>query len=166
MADLTALAVLSLLGQYTLDADINTVKDIVDETIELELADGTGTGYGDLQFHDQRQLSDGGNEELDLAGSLTDQFGSTLTFAKIKLLVIENLSASQTLTVGNASSNQFVGPFGAAAHTLGIGPNSFAVLIANPAGYAVTAGTGDKLKILNSAGSSCLYNIFIWGATA
>lgn len=116
----------------------------------------------DLMFADSRSLATGANEELDLAGSLTNVFGATLTFAEITAIYIENTGATTDITVGNATTNTFQGPFGASAHTLVLKPGeTFA--ITNASGWTVTAGTGDKLKITNSAGATGTYKIVLVG---
>lgn len=151
---------------HTKSLDLSAPVDRLSKTYAFSLTDGTGSGKGDLLFHDKRTLADGASEDLDLAGALSDAFGDTLTFVKIKALIIKNLSATQTLTIGNATSNAFVGPFGAATHTLKVQAGAQAVLVMDPVGYSVTAGTGDLLKIANSAGASCDYEIVIVGASA
>lgn len=154
------------------DLDIKDVRDDFTDVWELKLASGTGDGNCDLYFRDTRTLTTGADESLDLAGSLTDPFGSTITFAKIKFLAVKNNSTTQTISVGGAAANQFAGMFGDTTDILDILPNTadedggWAVIICDPAGVAVTGGTGDLLKIANSAGATATYDIIIVGASA
>lgn len=133
----------------------------------LALAAGTAANQGNQVFQDRRTLTTGATESLDLAGSLTNLLGQTITFTKVKLILIVNPSTNTTsLTVGNAASNQFATFLGAVTHTVGpINPGGF-FAIGDPGNtaYAVTAGTGDLLKIANSAGASITYDILIIGA--
>jgi hypothetical protein len=145
---------------------LSTPKDILSKAIQKEFANGTGSGQADKIFRDQRTLTTGQTEDLDLAGVLTDPFGAIVTFAKVKVIMIENLSTARTLTVGGASTFQFVNWVGGATHTINIPPGGFFAISAPAAGFAVTAGTGDLLKIANDAGSSCIYNIIIIGTSS
>jgi hypothetical protein len=157
---------LSIYGNYReAGLDLSTPLDLLDLLYSDEYSASDSSAYVDLLFHDTRTLAGGGSEELDLAGSLADGLGNTLTFAYVKFLAIRVRTAGQTLTVGNAAANVFAGPFGADAHTIDIPYGGPVVLINNPDGFAVTAGTDDKLKIANSAGNPCEYDIIIAGST-
>ncbi|CAM5376651.1 hypothetical protein SCALM49S_02945 [Streptomyces californicus] len=73
------------------------------------------------------------------------------------------------MVVGAASSNPWATLLGA-THTLTVRPGGFVAVgtgVADAIGYAVTASTGDLLKIANSgAGSAVTYDIHIIGASA
>jgi hypothetical protein len=132
----------------------------------LAVANGTGNGQADLAFVDERTLASNTSEEIDLAGVLSSVFGATLTFAEVMTVLVESVSANTTnLTIGNATSNGFVGWFGAAAHTETVKPGG-AILHHDPAGWPVTASTGDLLKISNASGASATYRIAILGRSA
>lgn len=120
----------------------------------------------DILFKDTRTLAASASENLDLSGSLTTSFGASIVAAEIVAIYVEASSANtNNVVIGGAASNTFVGPFGAAAHTIAIKPGAF-ILLSDQAGWPVTAGTGDILKIANSgAGSSVTYNIVIIGRT-
>jgi hypothetical protein len=145
---------------------LSTPTDKLSKSIAKEFTNGTGSGQADLIFRDQRTLTTGANEELDLAGGLDDPFGVALTFATVKAILIENLSTTQTLTIGGSASNQFINWVGDATDVIKIPPGGFFALTAPAAGYAVTADTGDLLKVTNSAGASCVYNIIILGTSS
>ncbi len=143
-----------------------TPKDILSNSIAKEFTNGTGSNQCNRIHRSQRTLGDGANESLDLAASLTDPFGTVITFAKVKVLMIQNLSATQTLTVGAGGVNSFINWVGDASDTIKIPPSGFFALTAPLAGYAVTADTGDLLKVTNSAGAACTYNIIIMGTSS
>ena len=167
MADtLTSLLRLLIVATKVKDLDINDPRDALSKEYETQLASGTGSSQADLIFHDTRSLADGASEDLDLAGVLADAFGATLTFAKVKALIIKNNSATQTLSVGGASANQFVNWVGDATDIIKIAPSGFFALTGPLAGYVVTAATGDKLKVANSAGAGATYDIIIIGTSA
>jgi len=170
MTDLTAevRATIRATGQRALDN--STPEDKLNVVADLDFTFGTGASKCDQMFHDDRSLGAGASEDLDLAGSLTNAFGQTVTFADVKAIYIENTSddSGTTITVGNAASNQFTGPLGAAAHTLTIPQGGFILLAADLADvWTVTAGTGDLLKVLNDDGANtATYKIVLLGESA
>jgi len=145
--------------------DLSITKDDLILTPQETFTPGTGNNQLDKLFHDLRTLADGANESLDLAGSLVDMFGATITFVKIKAMLIRNLSATQTLTIGGGS-NPFINWVADATDMVKIPPNGMLLLVAPLAGYGVTTGTGDILKVANSAGAACDYQIALAGTSA
>ena len=131
---------------------------------DIALTDGTGSNQASKVFSSTRTLATNTNEDLDLAGSLTDPFGVALTFATIKAIVIRSDPANTTnLTVSPAPTNGFVGPFGASTHTVSVRPGGALVFAAPQTGWTVTAGTGDLLRVANAAGASAIYTVEIIG---
>lgn len=146
--------------------DLGTTQFAPDVQRSIMLADGTGAGQANQLFSDTRTLSANASEDIDLAGALTNAFGATITFTKIKaVLIVAAAANSNNVVVGNASSNGWTGPFGAATHTITIRPGGmFLIGCSDNTAYGVTAGTGDLLKIANSAGgSSVTYDIVVIG---
>lgn len=144
--------------------DLSTAQSplLIDRTDVLD--SGTGANQASQVWSDTRTLTTGANETLDLNGSLTDAFGVSVTFTKVKLLYIRN-KGTTALTVGGAASNGFVSPFGSATDVVKVPPGGELRLYAPDAtGFAVVAGTADQLKIANAAGASCDYDILIVGA--
>lgn len=136
--------------------------------VDLELTSGTGNSQCDLEYIAQRTLIASANEDLDLAGSLLDPFGATLTFVKVRGLYIKAAAGNtNSVVIKPAAANGFNGPFGAAAHTITLPPGGVFLVTAPVGGWAVTAGTGDKINIANSAaGTSVTYDIHVIGASA
>ncbi|MFC8583294.1 hypothetical protein ACFUGD_01775 [Streptomyces sp. NPDC057217] len=137
----------------------------------VSLADGTGAGKADRVWTATRTLAASASEDLDLAGVLTDAFGATVSFAKIKALMVSAAPGNvNNVIVGGASSNGFITWVGGATHTVTVRPGGALALMAGDAdatGYAVTAATGDLLKIANSgSGTSVTYSIAIIGTSA
>jgi hypothetical protein len=133
-------------------------------------ANGTGAGQADLLFWDQRVLAPSTTEDLDLNGSaLQDAYGANLAMARVKgIIVVASASNTNNVIVGNAASNGFITWVGGAAHTVTVRPGGLLALFAPDAtAYAITAGTGDLLRIGNSgAGTSVTYDIVLVGASA
>lgn len=114
-------------------------------------AQGTSAGQVDKVFADD--LSVGTTPlDLDLAGgsnvkdpaSQADQ-----TFARLQAVFVVNTHATQTLIIGGDANS--VPIFGAAAHTISIGPGGLFAWDFGADGVAVTAGTGDIVQIEGSA---------------
>lgn len=154
-------------GQLSAAAGAGTlIYNDATDTSPREYADGTGNGQANKIYTSMaRSLAASANEELDLAGVLLDPAGAALTFSAVKGIFVEAAAANTNdVVVGNAASNGFVGPFGGATHTIAVKPGGKLLIEAPNTGWTVTAGTGDKLKILNgAAGTSVAYDIKIWG---
>lgn len=134
-------------------------------SIAKTLSSGTGNGQADLVFMDSRTLATNTSEDLDLAGSLTDALGNTITMAEACALLIESDAANTTnLTVGGATA-EWQGPFGATGDTVVVKPGGFAFFFA-PAGWTIGAGSTDDLKIANGSGASATYRIAVIGRSA
>jgi hypothetical protein len=151
--------------------DLGTAVAPVSLNRTLQLASGVAAGQADKIFADQRTIAASGNDDLDLAGVLTDPLGAPLTFVKVKALIVAAASGNtNNVVVGGAGTNGWVGPFGAATHTVTVRPGGALVLMTGAGdanGYAVTAGTGDLLRIANSAGvTPVTYDIVIVGTSA
>lgn len=139
----------------------------------LTLTDGTGADQADRFYYAERTVATAANDDLDLAGVLTDPFGAVLTFAKIKTILIINapkIGAANTtnLTIGGGT-NPVTGLLGGTTPTLGpMKPGE--VLLRHSSGASglcsVTAGTADILRIANSSGASATYQIAIIGTSA
>lgn len=158
-----------LTADYTSALDLSTTENLLRYTRQISLATGTAANQADKVWSDNRTLAASASEDLDLAGSLTDAFGATLAFARVKGLIVYAAAANTNdVVIGGAGSNGWVGPFGAATHTLTVRPGGLLTLFAPGAtGYTVTAGTGDLLHVANSSsGSSVTYDVVVIGASA
>lgn len=136
--------------------------------VALKLASGFAAGQADRIWADERTLAASASEDIDLAGVLADVFGAGLSFAKVKAILVVAAGANPgDVIVGGAASNGFVGPFGAAAHTVAVKPGGAFLAADATAGWAVTAGTGDLLKVANASGAgAATYKIIVLGTSA
>lgn len=152
-------------------AEISNPQDLGSGKFALNLAPnwlfthGTGNGQANELFSDIRTLAASGTENIDLAGTLIGHFGETLTFTKIKAIVIlADTGNTNDVVVGGAASNGFAAPFGDPSDTLKVPAGGGITLVAPKAGWTVTAGTGDLLKIANgSSGTPVTYTIVVIG---
>jgi len=161
--------------KFSSTATITSARDLgaasVTESLSqaISLANGTGANQANQVWGDTRALGNGANEELDLAGGLTNGLGATVTLAKVRLLAIKAAATNtDTLNVGGAAANGWATWVGDPTDVIKVRPGGILVLAAPDAtGYAVTAGTGDLLKITNAAAlATASYDILIIGTQA
>jgi hypothetical protein len=120
----------------------------------------------DALYDDKANLGAAASSEIDLAGALVDPAGDVVTFAKVYAIgVFAEKANAHALQVGGAAANAFFGPFKDVTDALSI-PAGGCALVANPAGWPVTAGTGDLLKLANAGGVSAIgYRLVVLGAS-
>ena len=160
---------MSVSGSFSARLDFHEIgsHDLGSKRAEhvMELAKGLAAGTGDnqvnLAWSDRRSLA-ATSEDLDLSGGLTGAFGDTLTFSKVKVIVIRNNDDTDNLTVGGAAANQFASWVADASDKVVIAPEGYLVLVAPLDGYAVTAGTADLLKV-DAGAATISYDIAVIG---
>lgn len=163
---LSAKLVAAVTAKMTNALDLQTVAAPLNQNFSTIFADGTGAGQANQMFSDRRSIGGGAVDSLDLAGSLVGPFGTTITFTKIKAIIVKADSDNpDDIIIGGAASNAFQGPFGAADDTLVLPPGGLAFLVAPDAdGWSVVADTGDILDITNNDGASgANYDIVLIG---
>lgn len=131
---------------------------------------GVGVAAADKLFTDVRTLAASATESLDLsAGALTDPFGSVVTFAQVKAMIVRAADGNtNNVLVGGAASNAWATWAGDVTDVISVKPGGiFAIAAPGATGFPVTATTADLLKITNSgAGTSVTYTIVLLGASA
>lgn len=156
----------SISADYEKTVGGRQIVDQIPPTPDFLLASGTGPGSADIAFSDHRTLATNTSENLDLSGTMTDAFGTTIAAVKVKAIEVHADKANTTnIIVGGAGSNGFKGPFNDITDQIVLGPDD-RIVIASGVGWTVTAGTGDILKITNSSGATALYRIKIIAASA
>jgi len=148
--------------------DLGTRKFPVEVARAISLATGIGNGQADTIFSDQRTLGASAAEDLDLAASLIGAFGNTLTFVKLKVLLIYAAAANVNNVRVTRPATNGVPLFLAASDGIDVRPDGLFLFACKDAtGVPVTAGTGDLINIANSgAGTSVVYDIVIIGTSA
>ena len=155
----------------TLTSALDLTEAAAPHTIKktISLATGVALDQADLIFSDQRTLGAGANEDLDLAGVLTDPFGIVMTFVKVKMLYVFAAAANgDYIQVGGAAATQFVNWVADPTDKVNVCPGGM-LLLATPtlAAYAVGAGATDFLRITNADGAAAAtYDIVIIGTSA
>lgn len=166
---LTTRIFLSIVAKQTNPLDLGTPTFDLVKNYTVDLASGTGANAADRIFTDTRTLAASTTETLDLAGSLVDAFGNTITFARIRALGIFASGANtNNVLVGGNASNQFINWVSDPTDIIIVRPGGgFLLYATDTTGYPVTAGTGDLLKVANSAaGTGVDYDVILIGASA
>lgn len=150
--------------------DLGTATLPVNVRQAVSFLSGVGAGQADLVFSDRRVLAASGTENLDLAGTLLDAYGATLTYVKVKgLYIAASAQNTNSVVVGAAATNPFATLLNATG-TITLRPGSFFIAAAgqlDAIGYGVTAATADLLKIANSgAGTGITYDVVVIGTSA
>lgn len=164
---LTGQVIYQFVATQTDELDLESLRGAINYSKNKAFTDGTGSGKVQVVFSDTRTLGASGTEDLDLAGVLTNGFGKTITFTKIKAIMIHadpTNNAANLVVVSRPSSNGLV-LFGAASGALaGLQPDGAFIFLQPGAGLTVTASTGDLLTITNSAGTNAVsYDVIIMG---
>ncbi len=135
------------------------------------LANGTGSGNASKMAAVTYTIGTSATQAIDLAASLTDPFGNSITFALVKVIYIElsNATAASAIRIGGGSD----GAGTAALANLFVSTSDiirvrnggcFMIACTDGTGYAVTATTADILGIKNEdASNTATVNVFICG---
>jgi hypothetical protein len=165
--------------KLSFDATLENDQTIFESSVPISfshtisLANGTAIDQADRIYYARRSVTSGVPDEIDLAGALTNPLGTTVTFAKIKLMVVANRSttAANILEVGGDAA-AVAAMFGAAPDTIKVAPGSTSnpvgfLALASPslAGYAVTGTTADIIEFKAAAGTIS-YDVLIVGTSA
>lgn len=158
----------ALLSTLSSAMDLATAAVPVDRTKKIRLSTGTGANQADKIFHDQRTLAASATENLDLAGVLVDALGATITFARIKAVVVIAADANTNNVHVIREGTNGVPLFLALGDGIPVHPGGvFAWCAPGATAVPVTGGTGDLLTFTNSgAGTSVTYDVYIIGASA
>lgn len=160
---------INLALDYTKAADLGTAKFPISIDDVTRVAPGTGAKQADKLFSDTRTIAASSNDDLDLAGSLSDNFGAALTFAEVMAIYVKASAANtNNVVIGGHDSAPFLGPFADATDKIVLKPGA-SILIKDEtaAGWPVTATSADILRLANSSsGSGVTYDIVIIGRSA
>lgn len=159
---------LTVKGTLTNSLDLKTVTAALNFGRSISLANGTGAGQADKMWDDTRTIAASTSDDLDLAGVLADAFGALVTFVKVKALIVAAAAGNtNNVVIGNHPTAGFLGPLGAAAHTIAVPPGQLFAVTFGTSGWTVTPTTADILRITNGgAGTSVDYSIVIIGTSA
>ena len=147
----TANLKLSLLGADTFDVSAVTAN----ATLNLSETFTAGTGSGKIDLATSDVVTTGSattSYDLD-GGALLNLFGTAVTYAKLKTILVQN-TGTGSLTVGGDALS---------AGVMTIPAGGIFFIDFGPVGYSVVATTGDVIEVTTTATS---FKIMIAGATA
>lgn len=131
---------------------------------------GSGAGLANLLYTRRLVLAGAGAASIDLAGALVDSFGDAAVFAKVKGLLIDNLSDLQAVvsaakcTVTGNFLIPWVGGGATNPPTIPIEAGEWIAYQGKKTGITVTGGTGDTITVTNNdATASCTVDIVVLG---
>lgn len=133
----------------------------------ITLLSGTVSGAADLIFTDTRTVTASSTDALDLAGSLSGPVGGTLTFVKLKAILVRAAVGNANNVRINRPASNGVPLFLAASDGIDVLPGGLFLWVGQGAGVTVTPATGDLINIDNSgAGTSVSYDVVLVGTSA
>ena len=166
MAEAVSLqVVLKLVGAMSQTLDLSVATDVLNKDYSQTFANGTGASQANMWWHDQRTLTASATEDLDLAGSLTSVFGTTITLTSLKgVLVYAATGNTNNVNVTRPAANGITWLL-AAGDGISLKPGAWVAWFDPSAnGATVTAGTADLITFTNSAGTNTItYDVFLLG---
>jgi hypothetical protein len=161
----TASILARITAQYAVSPPIGGATQQVNEVETVAYSPGNGAaGLSDRLLTLAIDIAASGSLTVDLATQV-DAFGVAFNPADIQAVYVEaDATNTNSIVVGDAGANPFVGPFDAGTDTYKVPPGGFH-LYADPLGWAV--GSGVNLKLANSgAGSAVTGQLIIVGRSA
>jgi hypothetical protein len=157
-----------VVASEALALDIESVTGAINFSKSKSFTNGTGAGKAQVVFSDIGSLAGSASVSLDLAGALLDAFGKTITFTKIKAILVyadPANNAANPVVVSRPTANGLPLLGTANVTVAGLEPGGLFLYMSPGAnGIAVTAGTADILTITNGAGTNTVsYQIIIIG---
>jgi hypothetical protein len=150
--------------------DLANVADDARLEYDKSFADGIAADQADKIWHDSRTLAAAANDDLDLNALTNTIFGSTVTInlAKVKAILIVNTATTggEDLTVGGAAAQEWTAWVGAAGDKVRVPADSCLLISNRKAGWTVTNGASDTLRITNTGAGSITYKIAVLGTSA
>lgn len=155
----------SATGSLTNPQDLGSSSYVLNYNKSYSIANGTAADQANMIWTDTRTISASGSDDLDLAGVLSDVYGASITFTKIKGIIVSAAAANTNLVLVGGNTNGFINWVADKTDIIKVRPGGvFALYAGDSTGYAVTASTGDILTIANSSsGTSVTYDIVIIG---
>jgi hypothetical protein len=148
--------------------DLTTPSDPLSIIKSRTITSGTGSDQADLLWHDERTLTNGATESLDLHGGTLSNSWGAVTFDKVKGIAVFNYSMTDGIKIGGVASG--IGLFNATTDIL-ILPAASATnkpslfLIEAPAAAGINVVTNDEIKVAHggTTTNTITYDIVVWG---
>lgn len=155
----------SATGTLVNSSDLTSDSSSLNYSKSYLISNGTAADQANMIWTDTRTISASGSDDLDLAGVLSDSYGGTITFTKIKGIIVSAAAANTNLVLVGGNTNGLVNWVADKTDIIKVRPGGvFAIYSNDSTGYAVTGTTADILTIANSSsGTSVTYDIVIIG---
>lgn len=147
----------------------------VSKTWQFALASGVAAGQADKIYTlKEEAILTGATLSIDVKAALVDAFGAAFTPAKLKMVYIYSCGGAPTCSHAANTTNltlfgdaNSVPILNTAATTTTLTPGGmFLMTNSSAAGIAVTAGTGDIIKIVNAAGATAYVDVVLVGTSS
>jgi len=142
-----------------------TASEAFDTLFNWDFTSGTNANQMNQLWVSQRSLTNSATETVDIAGGITNTFGTALTIAEVRMMIVSLSSTNlNTITVGGAAANTFDSWLGDSTDKVSVRPGGF-FLLAGPdaTGYAVS--TNGNLLVTNGGTNAITYDIYIGGSS-
>lgn len=152
-------------GKFTKAApDGTSVETFVKKTFERFFKPGSDTNEAQKVFTNTYTLAASANVDLDFAAGMNDPFGVAQTFSRVKLIMITAADTNvNNVNVGGTVTNQMT-LLADASDIAPVLPGGALIWDLGDAGRAITAATGDLLRISNSgSGTGVTFDIVVIG---
>lgn len=144
--------------------DLDTPYDPLLLKWAVLLSNGTGSGLASQMWHDTRTLSASATEDLDLYGGLTNAFGVTVNFVKVKVVLIRASSGNTNAVEVTRKATTGIPLFMTDGDGISLAAGDIFLYASPLVGKTITDSTDDTLTFTNSAGSTSVsYDIIIIG---
>lgn len=147
----------------------------VSKAWQVALANGVGANQADKIYTLKEQtIADAGTLTIDVKAALVDAFGAAFTPAKLRMVYIYSCGGPPSCSTAANTTNltlfgdvNHVPILNTAATTAALKPGGvFLMTDSSAAGIAVTAGTGDIIKIVNAAGAAAKVDVVLIGTSS
>lgn len=154
--------------QETGTADLGVPAMVHLFDLQKSLTSGTSSNQADKVWSDERSVTSGVPDDVDLMGALTGAIGGTLNLTKPVGLCIwnESTTAGQYLTVGaDGTAPVYSGLFGASDDAVIVQPNGVLCWWSPISNATATATTADILQVAAASGT-VTYRILVWARSS
>lgn len=152
---LTATAKASLSWDFeNVNANTGNTTFISSYTYSRAFTNGTAINCADLLYVTSGTIAGGGTASFDLAGSLANRFGTTITGARVKAIYCENTTDTTSTGISfGGDAAPLVNWISDGTATVSVRNGGCFFLCAPDAtAYAITATTGDVVLLTNADG--------------
>lgn len=138
-----------------------TSEDFPASLFNWTFTSGDSTNQMNQLWVSRTTLTNSQSATYNLVGSVTNSFGTVLTMAEVRMLLVSSDDANlDAVTIGGAAANAFSTWAGDPSDTITLRPGGLVLLVApDAAGYAVS--TNGNLKVTNAGTNPATIDIYV-----